>query len=186
MLVAWKEPDQTPQAKRGLVPHSASLFVEKASKLPSVSATQATITLCLVAPSRSEGLGPPDTAHLEGDRTCPGASPGDGRTSCSRSSARGQVPCAKWLQLAGAHGSSHPAAWPRALSCPHPCQPARACPWPSCPCGGRTTGAGTAPPPAAGRLSWRGAGCPCTRFWVQVLPARPQDRVGACPPVAGV
>ena len=52
-----KSLDQTPQAKRGLVPHSATLFVEKASKLPSVSATQVTMTLCLAAPSKSEGLG---------------------------------------------------------------------------------------------------------------------------------
>lgn len=49
--------DQTPQARRGLVPRSASLFVEKASKLPSVSATPVTVTQCLAAPSKSEGPG---------------------------------------------------------------------------------------------------------------------------------
>lgn len=85
--------------------------------------------------------------------TCPGASPGAGRILCSRKPARGWVPCSKWPQLAGARGSSRLGAWPCAPSCPHPSQPGRACPWPACPCGGHTRGAGTAPPPAAGQPS---------------------------------
>lgn len=52
-----KSLDQNPQAKRGLVPHSASLFVEKANKLPSASTTLVTMTPRLAAPSKSEGPG---------------------------------------------------------------------------------------------------------------------------------
>lgn len=158
----------TPRVKRGLALCSACLFAEKASKLPGVTATPVTVApyppeatggtwqergaQChRISPARPALGGGSAAPEVTG--TCPGASPGAGRTLCSRKPARGQVPCSKWPQLAGARGSSRPGAWPCVPSCPHPSQPGRACPWPSCPCGGHTRGAGTAPPPAAGQPS---------------------------------